>query len=88
MPATRSNAPRYTMTTNEWDTPPKREVERLKKTLKPHLRKMGISSDISEDIAENILENQQNNCIFGTECNSIYCWNAPKDKKMKYFRCK
>jgi len=74
------------MTTNEWDSPPKREIERLKKTLKPHIRKMGISSEMSEDIAENILEKQQNNCIFGTECNSVYCWNAPKDKNLKYLK--
>ena len=86
MQSTRSKTPRYIMTTNEWDTPPQKEIDRLKKTLKPHLRKMGIETKISSEITENILEKQINNCIFGTKCNSIYCWNAPKDKKLKYLK--
>jgi hypothetical protein len=78
--------PKYTNDINSWKPTPPKEIDRLIKTLKPHLRKIKVDTSIAKSFVIQTLDNQNYNCILGTDCNSMYCWNAPKDKRLSYLK--
>jgi len=78
--------PKYTNDTNSWKPTPPKEIDRLIKTIKPHLRKIKVDTSIAKSFVMQTLDNQNYNCILGTDCNSMYCWNAPKDKRLGYLK--
>jgi len=67
--------------TNEWSSIPESEVERLQKTLYPHLKKMEVSMSKSSrvDFVNSLLVKQKGTCAFGKNVGGIYCWNEPKE---------
>ena len=81
--------------TNEWDSPPESEVERLEKNLYNHLRPMAIQMTKHDrrEFVNNLLEKQKNTCAFGKNVGGKYCWNEPKENfidnvytEMKYLK--
>jgi hypothetical protein len=65
---------------NDWDSIDEVEIDRLQKTLQPHLKKININMKKEERIefVKQILKKQNNTCIWGKESNGKYCWNEPK----------
>jgi hypothetical protein len=66
--------------TNEWAPLPETEIDRLQKTLSPHLRKMDIPNTkaLRVEFVKTLLAKQNHTCAFGKNVGGIYCWNEPK----------
>jgi hypothetical protein len=65
---------------NIWNTIDEVEIDRLQKTLHPHLKKIDITMTKKERIefVSQTLKKQKNTCIWGKESSGKYCWNEPK----------
>ncbi len=65
---------------NIWDTIDEDEIDRLQKTLRPHLKKKGIPMTKKDrvEFVKQTLKKQNNTCIWGKYSNGKYCWNEPK----------
>ena len=65
---------------NDWEPIDEDEIDRLQKTLQPHLKNINITMTKKERIefVKQTLKRQNNTCIWGKESNGKYCWNEPK----------
>ena len=66
---------------NEWQSIPETEIDRLQNLLRNHLTKMNISMSKPErlDFVKKLLKEQENTCAFGKNVKGMYCWNEPKE---------
>ena len=75
------NDPPHYRDKNEWTSLPETEIERLQKSLSPHLRKMKVklTKSMRIDFVKTVLATQNQTCAFGKNVGGIYCWNEPKE---------
>jgi len=84
--ANNMSIPAHFRDSNVWEDPPESEVERLQKSLYPHLRKIDLAVSKAERIAfvEKLFKKQNNTCAFGKSVGGMYCWNEPRDGEKRY----
>jgi hypothetical protein len=73
---------------NGWNPISETEIDRLQKTLHPHLKKMGVLMAPTErtEFVKALLAKQNGTCAFGSKVGGMYCWNEPKDKEKTYLK--
>jgi hypothetical protein len=71
----------------DWEAVNEQEIQRLAKCLYTHLRRMGVKLEKPKRLqhVRDLLKRQHGTCALGDGI-SLYCWNAPKDRELRYLK--